>query len=369
MPGDDQGEKTEAPTARRRQEARERGQVARSMDLSSAVILLAALVALNFLGGGMFTRLGAMMGKLLAIPAGTAWDVAGMGETVRTCLVGIAMVLLPLLVTIMLAGLLGNLMQVGFIFSAEPLKPDLGKLNPIAGAKRMFSKKALVRLVMSLGKVAIVAGIAYATIRSRLGAIAGAARLGYREIVALGGELVFLLGIRVGVVLLALSILDFLYQRWQHGQDLKMSRQELKEDLKRMEGDPQIRARRQRVARQLAMQRMSMEVPRSTVVVTNPTHLSVALRYVEGMNAPRVVAKGAGFMAMRIRQIAAAAGVPIVERKPLARALFKGCEVGDEVPVNLYKAVAEILAYVYELAKHKKIGRRIPVTAVEGQAT
>ena len=369
MPADDQGEKTETPTVRRRQEARERGQVARSMDLSSAVILLAALVALNFLGARMFTQLGAMMDKLLTLPARGSWNVADTAEMIRSSLTSIAMILLPLLVVIMLAGLLSNLMQVGFIFSAEPLKPSLSKLDPIAGAKRMFSKKALVRLVMSLSKVAIVAGIAYVTIQSRLAMIAGATRLGYMQIAALGGELVFLLGVRLGVVLLALALLDFLYQRWQHEQDLKMSRQELKDDLKRMEGDPQIRARRQRVARQLAMQRMSMEVPRSTVVVTNPTHLSVALRYVEGMHAPRVVAKGSGFMAVRIRQLAAAAGVPIVERKPLAQALFKSCKVGEDIPVNLYKTVAEILAYVYELAKHKKIGRRIPLPAPAGRAT
>ena len=143
-----------------------------------------------------------------------------------------------------------------------------------------------------------------------------------------------------------------------------MTRQEVKEDLKRMEGDPQIRARRQRVARQLAMQRMSQDVPKSTVVVTNPTHLAVVLLYKDEMNAPRVVAKGADFLAIRIRQIAAGAGVPIVERKPLAQSLFKSCEVGDEIPVALYQAVAEVLAYVYELARHKKIGRRIPAPVV-----
>ncbi len=230
MPADDQGEKTETPTVRRRQEARERGQVARSMDLSSAVILLAALVALNFLGARMFTQLGAMMDKLLTLPARGSWNVADTAEMIRSSLTSIAMILLPLLVVIMLAGLLSNLMQVGFIFSAEPLKPSLSKLDPIAGAKRMFSKKALVRLVMSLSKVAIVAGIAYVTIQSRLAMIAGATRLGYMQIAALGGELVFLLGVRLGVVLLALALLDFLYQRWQHEQDLKMSRQELKDE-------------------------------------------------------------------------------------------------------------------------------------------
>ena len=330
------------------------------MDLSSSVALLGALIALNFLGGKMFNQLGTLMVRFLDVRDGPAWDLADVGRTLGVGLWSLVSVMLPLVLTILLVGVAGNLMQVGPVLSLEPLKPSLNKINPLAGLGRLFSRRSLMRLVMSLGKVTIIGGVSYVTIRSRMGQIVTSAGLGYNQITGVAGDLIYTLGLRVGLVMLVLALLDYVFQRWQHEQDLRMTREELKEDLKRMEGDPQIRARRQRVARQLAMQRMSLEVPRSTVVVTNPTHLAVALLYREGMNAPKVVAKGSDFMALRIRQIAAASGVPIVERKPLAQALYKTCKLGDEVPVSLYKAVAEVLAYVYALAKRKKISRRIP---------
>lgn len=360
MASDEQGERTEAPTQRKRDEARQQGQVVRSGDLSSAAILLAALVALNFMAPRMYAELAAMMTRLLDARSGPAWDLKGLQETFVACVWSIAAVLLPILLTVMVAAVLTNLMQVGFVISAEPLMPTLNKISPLAGFRRLFSMRSGVRLFMSLGKVAIVGGIGYMTIAGKLNEILCSAGLSFQQEAAVTGQLIFLLGIRVAIVLLVLALMDYFFQRWQHEQDIRMTKQELKEDLKRMEGDPQIRARRQRVARHIAMQRMSMEVPRSSVVVTNPTHFAVALLYEDGMNAPKVLAKGADFMALRIKQIAAASGVPIVERKPLAQALFKSCKVGDEVPVNMYKAVAEILAYVYELSRHKKIGRRIP---------
>lgn len=361
MPPEDQGEKTEAPTQHRRQEARNRGQVARSTDLTSVLIFLGAMAALMAMGGRIFLQLGAAMRTLLSFDNGPSWLAGDAITVVWDCLANIGWMLLPVLAAVFVAAVAGNLVQVGFLLTPEPLKPSLNKLDPIKGLGRMFSKRSLVRLLMSLGKVIMIAAIAYMTIHSRLGEIINAVGLSHMKLAALGGELVLSLGLRVGLLLLVLAILDYGFQRWQHEQDLKMSRQEVKEDLKRMEGDPQIRARRQRVARTLAMQRMSQEVPKATVVVTNPTHYAIALKYEEGMSAPKVVAKGADFIALRIRQIAAASGVPIVERKPLARALYRSCKVGDEIPVNLYKAVAEVLAYVYELARQKKIGRRIPV--------
>jgi len=365
VPPDDLGERTEAPTQRRRDESRRQGQVARSVDLSSAVILLGALGALHLLGPRMYEQMAALMVRLLG--PGETFTLAPhrAAELIRGCLWGVAMVMAPLMATVMVVAMLANVLQVGFIVTTEPLVPKLSKISPLAGLKRLLSIRSLIRLAMSLGKVAVIGLVAYLTITSRLGEILRSGGLGTGAMIAAGGRLVFLLVVRVAVVLLVLAILDYLYQRWQHEQDLRMTRQEVKEDLKHMEGDPQIRARRQRVARQLAMQRMSTEVPRSTVVVTNPTHLSVALVYHEDMNAPKVVAKGADHLAIRIRQLAAAAGVPIVERRPLAQALYKQCRVGDEVPVSLYQAVAEVLAYVYELSKIKRIGRHIPVGAAD----
>lgn len=360
MPPEDQGERTEAPTQRRRDEARQRGQIPQSADLSSAALLLGGLIALNLLGGKIFGQLRSLMASLLDCRGGPAWDVDALGETLHTCLWGLGMILLPLLAAIMLVGIASHLVQTGFVLTAEPLRPSIGKLNPLDGLRKLFSRRALMRLLMSLGKVGVIALVGYLTIAAKLPAILSAAGLGFSQIVPAAGDVIFTLGVRLASVLLVLALMDYGFQRWQHEQDLKMSKEEVREDLKRMEGDPQIRARRQRVARQLAMQRMSLEVPKATVVVTNPTHLAVALLYREGMNAPKVLAKGAELTALRIRQIAAASGVPIVERRPLAQALYKSCRVGDEVPVNLYKAVAEVLAYVYALARQKKIGRRIP---------
>ena len=360
MAKDDQGEKTEAPTQQRRDQAREQGQVAHSVDLSAAVVLLGTMIALNFMGGRILTELGTIMAKLLDVRQGPAWDLASVGETIRMCTWGMALVLMPLLLTIMALATLSNLMQVGILFTAEPLMPSWNKISPMAGLKRLFSWRSIIRLVMSLGKVTVIGVLSYMMIQSRMGRILASTDMGFSQIAAAAGAMVFTLSVRIAIVLLVLAILDYLFQRWQHEKDLRMTREELKEDLKRMEGDPQIRARRQRIARQLAMQRMSLEVPRSTVVVTNPTHLAIALLYKDSMNAPKVIAKGADLLAVRIRQIAAASGVPIVERKPLAQALYKTCDVGDEIPAEMYKAVAEVLAYVFELAKEKKIGRAIP---------
>lgn len=353
MAPDDQGEKTEAPTDRRRQESRQQGQVARSTDLTSAIILLGVLGALYMLGSRMFGEMASVMHRLL--DGGTAAaDLNDAAATVNRCLADLGVILAPLMLTAMVLAVLSNLIQVGMQVTTEPLKPDLNKLNPLTGLGRMFSRRSLIRLVMSLGKVALVTLVAYVSIAAQMDAILAASALGYQRLMETAASMVGSLGLRIGGVLLVLALLDYLYQRWQHEQDLRMTRQELREDLKRMEGDPQIRARRQRIARQLAMQRMSRQVPKATVVITNPTHLAVALQYKEGMNAPRVLAKGADFMATRIRQIAAGAGVPIVERRPLAQALYKSCRVGDEIPVSLYQAVAEVLAYVYELARHRR---------------
>ncbi|NLF30710.1 MAG: flagellar biosynthesis protein FlhB [Planctomycetes bacterium] len=365
MPPDDFGERTEAPTQRRRDESRRQGQVARSVDLSSAVILLGALGALHLLGPRMYGQMAGLMARLLGPGDPSAFEPSRMDELIRQCLWGVAMVLAPLMLTVMVMAMVANVMQVGFMVTGEPLVPKFSKISPLAGLKRLMSMRSLIRLAMSLGKVIVIGAVAYLSIVARLGEILRSADLGPASMVAAGGHLVFMVVIRIAVVLLVLAILDYLYQRWQHEQDLRMTRQEVKEDLKHMEGDPQIRARRQRIARQLAMQRMSTEVPGSTVVVTNPTHLSVALLYEEGMNAPKVVAKGADHLAIRIRQIAAAGGVPIVERRPLAQALYKQCRVGDEIPVGLYQAVAEVLAYVYELSRIKRIGRRIPAGVAE----
>jgi flagellar biosynthesis protein FlhB len=348
-------DKTEAPTARRRQEAREEGNVARSQDLTASAMLLAGVIALNYFG---LRVLEGMKIDLETVLAGgtttnqTRPDDLGnlLGYTgwiaVRT--------LTPLLLCVMAVGVLATVAQVGLIVTFKPLEPSFAKLSPLKGLKNLFDVRAVFRLVMSLGKIGVVSAIAISLVIRDVPTILMLPELGMMQMFGAACQLVYALALKLAAFLLVLAVLDWAYQRWQRERDLRMSKQEIKEEYKRMEGDPLIKQRRARVARQLAMQRISQAVPKADVIVTNPTHFSIALQYdSKSMKAPKVVAKGADFMAMRIRQLAAMHGIPMVERKPLAQALFKSVEVGQEVPSQFYSAVAEVLAYVYRLSGRK----------------
>jgi len=345
------GEKTEAPTPRRLQEAREKGQVAKSTDLGAAVGLLAGLTLLNIYGPSILEGFMALMRNTLALDSApiTGQDVVEQGKALflshAWAIVG------PFFLIMTVVAVVINLVQVGFLFVLKPITPSFEKISPLAGVKRLFSLRSLMRLAMSLLKVTIIGFVAYLTIKSFMPELIGLAGLSFVEVVGYGSGLVFKLGLRMALVLLILAIIDYAYQKFQTIKDLRMSKEEVKEELKRMEGDPLMRQRRRAVARQLAAQRMSQAVPKADVVITNPTELAIALRYdPKEMVAPKVVARGAGFIAQKIREIALENNVPIMERKPLAQAIYKSCEVGDYVPQELYRAVAEVLAYVFELA-------------------
>jgi len=343
-------ERTEAPTPRRREEARSRGQVGRSTDLTAAVALLGALVVLQFTGRDMFGRLLEVMRRCLGETGPDAEAAGGMKVMLQAAAGHCAVVLLPLLVTVLVLAGAAAFLQVGVLFTTRPLRPSLDRLHPLAGLQRMFSARAFVHLLMGLLKAGLLGLVAWYTLRNRADLFASASRLPHTEMIGMAAEVVSTLALRLAVVLLLLAILDFVYQKYRTERDLRMTREEIKEELKRMDGDPKLKARRRRVQMQLSLQRIQSTVPRADVVVTNPTELAVALRYDSAvMRAPRVIAKGADYVALRIRQVAVAHGVPIVERKPLARALYRDVEVGQEIPAELYKAVAEVLAYVYEL--------------------
>ncbi|MCG3180656.1 MAG: Flagellar biosynthetic protein FlhB [Phycisphaerae bacterium] len=346
---EEMGEKTERPTPHKLQEARESGQVAKSTDLTAALALLGALVTLNLLGPSILRQLAGLTGRMLGGDGSLRPE--SMLASARASFSTAANVVLPLVLAAAAAAFLANLVQVGFIATWRPVMPDFNKINPIAGLGRLFSSRNLVKMLVNIGKIVLIAWVCWATISARMEEITGLMSLDFWGSVGASAELVYVLAIRVSLVLLVLAILDFAFQRYQHEKQLMMSRHELREELKRMEGDPTLRARRRNVARQLAMQRIAAEVPRADVIVTNPTHVAVALKYdPQAMGAPRVVAKGADLMAEQIRKIAIQNRVPIVRRAPLARALFAACDIGDQVPVKFYKAVAEVLAYVYELA-------------------
>jgi flagellar biosynthetic protein FlhB len=349
MGGDQNQDKTEQPTGKKLSDARNKGNVAQSREIPSVLILAGGLGVLFFGGSWMLGRLTAMMraiyqraGSLTMIPENMHslfWEVFLNG----------VVVLIPLMLVVMTAGVVGNVVQFGFLITGEKLTPDLAKLNPLNGIKKLFSLRALVELAKSIIKLIIIGGVAYIVILRYLDQIPGLMQLSVSGILGFIGQVSFQLCLYTCMVLFLMAMLDFSYTKWQHHHDLKMTKQEVKDEHKQSEGDPAVKARIRSVQREMARRRMMEAVPGATVVITNPTHLAIALKYEEGMHAPQVIAKGAGFVAQKIKALAAENDIPLVENKPLARTMFKSTEIGDFVPAELYRAVAEILAYVYRL--------------------
>ncbi len=353
---EDFGDKTEAPTPRRRQEAREQGNIARSQDLTAAVLIIGAMILLNAYGPGLVTALKALVREMLSERAMQNLDGVSVLPDFLRAVVLAGGALAPLLIGVVLIAVLCNIVQVGFHLNGKRLAPNLMALNPFKGFGKIFGKgRSGMQLVMNVAKLLLVGFAAYSAVHDRLAQIVMVQQLEYLQIFGLGAELIYGVAIRIGVMLLVLAIADYLYQRFRIEKELKMSKQEVKEEMRRMEGDPKIKQRRRQIALQVATQRLNKDVTTADVIVTNPTEFAIALKYDSTtMHAPRVVAKGQGLLAQRIREIAIANGIPILERKPLARALFKLIEVGQEIPEQFYSAVAEILAYVYELSGRLK---------------
>jgi flagellar biosynthesis protein FlhB len=351
------GEKTEAPTPRRRTEAREQGNIPRSADLTAALLLLAALVLLNSFGPGMMSAMRSLVAEMLGSRslADISPDSAGPSILRAVYLIGLAMA--PLFAGMVLAAILANVGQVGLQISGQRLGPNIAALNPFRGLGRIFSGgRGGMRLLLDALKMLLLGAVGYSAIHGRIIQIITMQQLTFGQIFLLGADVVYSIGLRIGIMLLILAIIDYAYQRHRIEQELKMSKQEVKEEMRRMEGDPKIKLRRRQLAMQAAAQRLKKDVPTADVVVTNPTEYAIALKYdPKTMNSPKVIAKGRDLIAQRIREIAIANGIPILERKPLAQALFKLVEVGHEIPEQFYAAVAEILAYVYELGGKIKL--------------
>lgn len=355
--GSPQEDKTEDPTQKRLDDARREGNIPRSAELSSAMVLLTSILGLYFLGGPMWRR----MEDASRFIFGHLSDFELTQESVAAFAGGASLFLLqtigPLLMLLAVVAVLTGISQSGANFTLKPLAPKFDKMDPLKGLKRTFaSGRAAVELVKTLLKVAVVTMLAAWTIR---GMFADYIQLLDQEIgqffLYLMKQL-FVLGLRIALLLLALAVLDYLWQRFEYLRKLRMSRQEIKDERKQQEGDPMIKSRIRSIQLEAARKRMMQDVKEADVVVTNPTTLAVALKYdQQRMAAPVVVAKGARLIAERIKEIARANDIPIVENKPLARLLYKAAEVGQEIPDNLYKAVAEVLAYVYRL-KHKRVG-------------
>jgi flagellar biosynthesis protein FlhB len=346
--GSDQ-EKTEAPTSKKRADARKKGQLPNSRELTSVVILLTALGVFFFGGSWMLSRLIAFMKVTFGNAGSFEFQIDTMSVYFWTVFGSGISILAPTMGALMLAGVVGNVSQNGFLLTTETLSPKLSKLNPLSGLKNLFSLKSLTELVKSIIKILIIGTVSYLVVRKEMDAFPGLINLGVADILIFISKVAFKTMLYTSLVMILMAVADVAYQRWQHEKDLRMTKQEVKDESKQREGDPAVKARIRAVQRDMARKRMMAAVPEATVVITNPTHLAIALKFDKELPAPIVLAKGAGHVAAKIRAIANENGVPIVEQKPLARSMYKLVEVGGYIPVELYRAVAEVLAYVYRL--------------------
>jgi len=344
-------EKTEDPTPKRREEAREEGNVPQSQDLVMSLGLLFSFVLIYFLMFGAIKELMAFINKFLTdYMINKPVTIRSAHTLFMEVTFFIADLVIPIMIGMIIIGVLSYYLQFGFLFTLQPLQPDLSSLNPIQGLKQLASKRSLVEFIKSVFKLIIVAGISFITLKGILPQLFVMGLSEARNAIKLLGNTIFLLAMRVSAVFIVLGIIDFFYQKWEHEQDLKMSKKEVEEERKQREGDPELKSKREEKQQEMAQQRMMQEVPEADVVITNPTHIAVALQFeMETMEAPLVVAKGEDLIAQKIKEIARENDVEIVEEKQLAQALNKMVEIGEEIPEQLYQAVAEILAYVYEL--------------------
>jgi flagellar biosynthesis protein FlhB len=349
------GEKTQDATPHRRQQARDEGQVAKSQDFASAAVLLVGLAGLLWLGGPVVEMLGRYTQEQLGGEAWLSTDPQFIVAHEQQVAYLLASAVLPVFGLLMFTGVAANILQSGFLFLPKKLSPDLTRLDPLQGIARIFSLASLVRLVMGLLKMALVASVAYACLYGQREKVLGLTSMTTLEIGTFLTQILIWTSLKIAGALLLLAVLDYGFQWWKQERDLRMSTQEVREELKNLEANPQMVARRKQVQRQLALHRISTAVPKADAVITNPTELAIAIQYdPETMAAPIVVAKGAGVLAARIRKLALEHSVPIIERKPLAQALYREVEINHPIPQDRFAAVAEVLAYVYQL-KGKKI--------------
>jgi len=343
-------ERTEAPTARRRAEYRRKGQIARSPELAPSLTLLTVIMVLGVYGATMFESLAGMMRTTFQAPTAVDWTIGGITRGAWHIELAVARLVLPPLLAALAVGLVVNFSQTGLLFTTYTLEPRLDRLNPVTGFRRIFSIRGALETSKALLKLSIIGFVTYQILSGSYFRLVGMMGSGVQPVIRLLTATGQDIAVRVAVLMVLLAGLDYLYQRWSFERSIRMTKQEVLEELISMEGQPIIKGRRKKEQRRLAIQRMMARVPRSDVVVTNPTHLAIALEYKASvMAAPIVTAKGQRLIAERIIKIARANGVPVIQNIPLAHALYDGVEIGEMIPAALYQAVAEVLAFVYRL--------------------
>lgn len=344
-------DKTEEATPKKKSDAKKKGQVPRSKEVGLALTLLAATLVLAIFGQYAVNGLGANITEIFNNYLNMSLTYDSVQKVLLISIWRVALIFLPIVLPIMLLGVISSFIQTGAMFTGEPLKPDFKKLNPISGFKKMFSVKSLVELFKDIAIISIVGYVGFKFVKDNYFTIIRAGSASVPSVFNELGTLTVSIFFRITIVLIAIAIIDYVFQRYQFNKDLKMTKHEVKEEYKQEEGDPQIKGKIRQKQREMAMRRMMQEVPKATVVVTNPTHLAVAIKYEEGQNAPMVVAKGADNIALKIKEKASENKVPIIENKPLARMLYSQVELNSEIPMDMYQAVAEILALVFKIKR------------------
>jgi len=350
-------EKTEEPTEKKKRDARNKGNIAKSRDLSSAMLLLAAIYLLKYLGPYVAEYMLKFVAKVFTddLPNLASPERKEIIPHAIDWMLWMALMIMPFMVAMAIVAYVASYYQVGMMFSSESLKMKFDKLNPVAGFKRMFATRNFVMLAMNIAKLTVVMGLAWSYMYVEFQNSLTMVEMETAGTFIYTVDKVLTLARNMALLLLILGFADFQYQKWKHNKELKMTKQEVKEEYKQMEGDPKIKQKRRQKAMELAMNRMMNEVPQAEVVVRNPTHYAVAISYKPGMNAPTVVAKGKDKMAERIIEAAREARIPMVENPPLARQLYKAVEVGDVIPEEMFAAVAEVLASVMDAAKKQEM--------------
>ncbi len=344
------GEKTEEPTSRKREKSREEGQVAKSNEITTAILLITLFFTLKVVGPWAAERLIYLMQQAFTLFQYNSIEVLTAHQIYIFFMKNGLLIMLPVLAVSFVFAFIANIMQVGWKPTLKPLKPKFNRLSPIQGIKRMFSMRTLVELVKSLLKIAIIITIVYLTLVDFENMIYNFYQLSTFEGYMLIIDTVLDMGIKVGMYFIAIAAIDYAYQRFKHEKDLKMTKQEVKEERKMSDGNPEVKGKIRQKMREAAMRRMMQDIPKADVIITNPTHFAIAIAYEEEQfGAPQVIAKGVDLVAARIREKAKEHHIEIVENKPLARALYYTVEIGQEIPQELYQAVAEVLAFVYSI--------------------
>ena len=350
------GEKTEPATQKKLSDARKEGKVAKSKDLTQGIDLLVLFLLIKVFIGYMSDRFMSLFDSTLGRMAEfmevnqKAVSMQAFGQVLGNAILELFLIIWPFLAFGFVITFIVTVYQVGWEVSAKPMQPKLSKFNPINGFKRIFSKDSLVELLKSIIKVGVIAYVAYSNIVDEADNLFVLYEISLNQAIALVGNIIIEFGIEISIIFIVIGVADYMYQKWKFGEDMKMTKQEVKDEYKNTEGDPQIKGRIRQKMREASQRRMMQDVPKADVVITNPTHFAVAIKYdAEVSRAPIVIAKGEDYLAQKIKEVARENNVEIVENKPLARMLYHNVDIGAEIPPELYQAVAEVLAMVYHM--------------------